>query len=226
MGKRRARVRAGSRIPDLGYYIIVTDTKETEKLYFEGLRDNLPSHLQSRLVIKVFPKTDTKNLLDRCIHESNKNPQYRIPWIIFDRDEVLFFDDLIADAHRAHVNTGWSNPCFEVWLHAYFENLQYSQDSIQCCNQFSKKYHELTRTEYEKSDSSLYRNLLTYGDEEKAITRAKYHMTNLLSSNKNSIPSQLSPATTLYKLIPQRSESSGSITMVPLPSECRESKVR
>ena len=79
MGKRRARVRPGSRIPDLGYYIIVTDTKETERLYFEGLRDNLPSHLQSRLVIKVFPKTDTKNLLDRCIYESNKNSQYRIP---------------------------------------------------------------------------------------------------------------------------------------------------
>ncbi|MBI9094636.1 MAG: hypothetical protein JEY71_07125 [Sphaerochaeta sp.] len=30
----------------------------------------------------------------------------------------------------------------------------------------------------------------------------------------------------LLTFIPQRSESSGSITMVPLPSECRESKVR
>ena len=29
-----------------------------------------------------------------------------------------------------------------------------------------------------------------------------------------------------HPFIPQRSESSGSITMVPLPSECRESKVR
>ena len=113
----------------------------------------------------------------------------------------MFFDDLIADVQRAHVNTVRSNTCFEVWLHAYFKTLQYSQGSIQCCNQFSKIYHDLTRTEYEKSDSSLYRNLLTYGDEEKAITRAKHQMTNLLRSNKNSLSSQLSPATTLYKLI-------------------------
>ncbi len=167
MGKRKARVRPESRIPDLGYYILVTGTKETEKLYFEGLRDNLPPRLQSRLVIKVFPKTDTKNLLDRCIHESNKNPQYRIPWILFDRDEVLYFDDLIADAQGAHVHTGWSNPCFEVWLHAYFEKIQYSQSSIQCCNQFSKIYHDRTLTEYEKSDNSLYRNLIAFGDEGK-----------------------------------------------------------
>ena len=191
MGKRRARPRPESRIPDLGYYILVTDTKETEKVYFEGLRDNLPSRIQSRLVIKVFPKTDTKNLLDRCIYECNKNPQYRIPWIIFDRDEVLSFDDLIAEAQRAHVNPGWSNPCFEVLLHAYFENLQYSQSSIQCCNQFSKTYYDHTLTEYEKSDISLYRNLIAYGDEEKAIARAKRQMNNLSRANNTSIPSQL-----------------------------------
>lgn len=201
MGKRRPRPKPGSRIPDLGYYILVTDTKETEKLYFEGLRDNLPQHLHTRLVIKVFPKTDTKNLLDRCIQESNKSPQYRIPWIIFDRDEVLGFDDLIAEAQKAHVNTGWSNPCFEVWLHAYFEKPQYAQGSIQCCKQFAKIYSGLTKKEYEKADISLYRNLITYGDEGKAIARAKRQMVNLLKPNKNCPPSQLNPATTIYRLI-------------------------
>ena len=42
-GKRRDRnQRVGTRIPELGYYLIVTDTEETEKNYFEGLRDSIP----------------------------------------------------------------------------------------------------------------------------------------------------------------------------------------
>lgn len=39
-GKRKDRnQRVGIRAPELRYYLIVTDTKETEKNYFEGLRD-------------------------------------------------------------------------------------------------------------------------------------------------------------------------------------------
>ena len=34
------------RIPELGYYFIVTDTKETEQNYMFGLRDSIPPDLQ------------------------------------------------------------------------------------------------------------------------------------------------------------------------------------
>lgn len=40
-------------MPELGYYLIVTDTEETEKNYFEGLRDNIPVEMKDRLGIKV-----------------------------------------------------------------------------------------------------------------------------------------------------------------------------
>ena len=50
-GKRRDRdKRVGTRIPELGYYLIVTDIKETEKNYFEGLRDSIPEKLKDHLV--------------------------------------------------------------------------------------------------------------------------------------------------------------------------------
>lgn len=56
-GKRKDRnQRVGIRVPELGYYLIVTDTKETEKNYFEGLRINL-SRFQGRNIlrrIKIF----------------------------------------------------------------------------------------------------------------------------------------------------------------------------
>ena len=51
--RRDRNQRVGVRVPELGYYLIVTDTEETEKNYFEGLRDSIPSELKDRLVIKV-----------------------------------------------------------------------------------------------------------------------------------------------------------------------------
>lgn len=62
-GKRNDRNRRlGTRVPELGYYLIVTDTEETEKNYFEGLRDSISPELKDRLVIKV-EKAKTVQLL-------------------------------------------------------------------------------------------------------------------------------------------------------------------
>ena len=41
-GERKTRSARPERIPKLGRYVIVTDTDETEKNYFEGLKANLP----------------------------------------------------------------------------------------------------------------------------------------------------------------------------------------
>ena len=46
-GNRKTREQiAKRRIPELGYYFIVTDTKETEQNYMYGLRDSIPKELQ------------------------------------------------------------------------------------------------------------------------------------------------------------------------------------
>lgn len=52
-GKRKTRNEFRKRVPDLGYYYIVTDTQETDKNYLEVLKRCLPEHLNDRLVIKV-----------------------------------------------------------------------------------------------------------------------------------------------------------------------------
>jgi len=41
-GKRKTREQLSKRrVPELGYYFIVTDTKETEQNYMLGLRDSI-----------------------------------------------------------------------------------------------------------------------------------------------------------------------------------------
>ena len=131
-GKRRDRdKRVGTRIPELGYYLIVTDIKETEKNYFEGLRDSIPEKLKDHLVIKV-EKAKTVELVKKALELTGQDSQYRIPWIVFDRDQVKDFDDIVQEAEKSQVGAGWSNPCFEIWLYAYFGEMPVIRESYVC----------------------------------------------------------------------------------------------
>jgi len=49
IGKRKTREQISKqRTSELGYYFIVTDTKETEQNYMYGLRDSIPKDLQGK----------------------------------------------------------------------------------------------------------------------------------------------------------------------------------
>ncbi len=61
-GSRKPRELARHRTPLLGYYFIVTDTKETEQNYMYGLRDSIPKNYKGKLVIKVI-KTKKQKIL-------------------------------------------------------------------------------------------------------------------------------------------------------------------
>ena len=144
-GKRRDRNRkVGVRVLELGYYLIVTDTKETEKNFFEGLRDSIPPELKDRLVIKV-EKAKTIELVEKALELAGKETQYRMPWIVFDRDQVKDFDEIIKVAKENGVGQGWSNPCFEIWLYAYFGEMPVIIDSVTCCDRFADKFEKITR---------------------------------------------------------------------------------
>ena len=119
-GKRKTRDQLSKqRIPELGYYFIVTDTKETEQNYMFGVRDSIPKHLQGKLVIKVIKK-NTKDLVEEARELASLQSQYGEPWIIFDRDQVKDFDSIIAHADDCGIHVGWTNPCIEEWFSAYF----------------------------------------------------------------------------------------------------------
>ena len=65
-GQRKKREQNRSfRKPELGYYLIITDTKETEKNYFDGIKSKIPPALRDRLFLKTI-KTETKNHVDEA----------------------------------------------------------------------------------------------------------------------------------------------------------------
>ena len=122
-GKRKTRDQLSKRrSPELGNYLIVTDTKETEKNYMYGLRDSIPEELRRKLVIRVC-KTKTTKLVDEAQSLASMESQYAEPWIIFDRDRVENFDLIIRDAEQKGIKAGWSNPCIEIWFSAYLGSM-------------------------------------------------------------------------------------------------------
>lgn len=199
-GNRKKRENNKSfRKPELGYYLIVTDTEETERCYFNGLRDSLPKDIQDKLVIKVF-KTNTKNLINECQELTSLDPQYRKPWIVFDRDKVKNFDEIIKEADSKRINVGWSNPCFEVWLYTYFGDMPAINDSWNYCSDFKTKYKKETSQEYSKADSDIYSKINKFGNEENAIKIAEQRHEQHLRNEKVK-PSEMCPCTTVYELV-------------------------
>ena len=172
-GNRKTREQLTKhRVPELGYYFIVTDTKETEKNYIDGLKKSIPKELQGRLSIKVI-ETKTNNLVEKAIELASINPQYGEIWILFDRDEVERFDDIIKLAEEKGINVGWTNPCIEEWFCAYFGKMPTYQDSVSCCKGFEKIYQKNVDQKYVKSDVNIYEKLNRYGDEKNAIKTAQ-----------------------------------------------------
>lgn len=208
IGKRKRRESAARRVPDLGYYIIVTDAKETERNYLYGLRDSLPKELQRRIVIKVsIAKTD--ELVDSCKSQASLEPQYGEPWIVFDRDRVTRFDEIIRQALKEGIKVGWSNPCIEIWFDAYFGQMHGYQESKQCWNRFAETYERCTGLEYSKADEHIYDILNRYGDEKNAIDVAEKRLRTHRESGISK-PSEMVPATALHHLVDEiRGKTSG-----------------
>jgi len=199
-GRRKIREQfAKRRIPELGYYFIITDANETEQNYMLNLRDSIPKELQGKLVIKVF-KAKTIELIDEALSLASLQPQYGEPWIIFDRDQVKNFNQIIAIAEKKGINVGWSNPCFEIWLGAYFGVMPVYSDSISCCNGFEEIYLHTTGQNYKKYDKDIYSKLCRFGNERKAIDLARQKFIEHLRNGKTK-PSDMNPATTVHVLV-------------------------
>ena len=199
-GQRKSRSAVRKlRCPQLGYYLIVTDTAETEKNYLLGLRDSLPKHVQRNIVIKVV-KTDTCNIVETCIEESNRISQYSQPWIVFDRDEVTNFDEIITEASRNKIHVGWSNPCIEIWFYAYFGSMPHIDNSKQCCSMFLKIFKQKTENSYKKSDANIYHILSHYGNEDHACIIASRKRKECRQAGRIK-PSDMCPCTTMDTLV-------------------------
>ena len=125
--------------------------------------------------------------------------------IVFDRDQVKDFDSIIKNAEQSGVHAGWSNPCLEIWLYAYFGCMPNIQDSVSCCNRFAVEYERKTGQKYDKAEKDLYKKLCEFGDEENAIKIAQQKRSQCIN-NGMLIPSEMIPCTNVDGLVKEIKE--------------------
>ena len=139
-------------------------------------------------------------MIDKCLELTAYEAQYRIPWIVFDRDQVQGFDEIIKEAEDKGVQAGWSNPCFEIWMYSYFGSMPAIQESWTCCADFGRVYETKPGQKYSKADEQMYGKLCKAGDEEKAIQIAQQKLEQCKREGKTK-PSEMCPCTTVHELV-------------------------
>lgn len=63
----------------------------------------MPEEVRNKLVIKVV-ETKTRSMIDKCLELTAYEAQYRIPWIVFDRDQVIGFDELFPRQRKRYTS--------------------------------------------------------------------------------------------------------------------------
>jgi len=199
-GSRRKR-RTHFRPLRLKNYLIVTDGEQTEKNYFEGLRDYLPADAKEKIRLKVVKAKNAKKLIEKCLDEQAQGAQFSETWLVFDRDRVPNFDQILKQARAEGIETAWSNPCIEVWFSAYFGSLLSISESKICCEKFADLYKKKTAQEYKKSNPNIYKILYENGDEQQAIRRSENRRRSQKADARPSDPSDRVGCTEVDRLV-------------------------
>lgn len=118
-GKREGR----SRMVQMTRHLVVTEGKETEPRYFEGVRAALGAANERKVAVVVKGTgKHTLDLLDFAVEHCLYAPEtFDHVWLVYDKDDfpASDFDAMerkcneLSDGSRTF-HALWSNPCFEL----------------------------------------------------------------------------------------------------------------
>lgn len=201
MGNKRvilAPRKSGFRRTNLTRYLIVVDTEQTEFNYLNGIKNTIPVALKDKIEIQV-KNTTTDNLVEYCLNERRKNPNMVMAWIVFDRDRIVNFDEIVKDAVDHGIYAAWSNPCIETWFFSYYGKPPSTAESTICVSKFKERFKHENKQEYKKNDKRIYQKLNQKGSEIRAIKYNEEKFKEYWRDKKK--PSEMIACSTLYKLV-------------------------
>ena len=85
-------------------------------------------------------------------------------------------------------------------MYAYFGEMPATQESYTCCDRFADKFEQVIGQKYLKKDKDIYRKLVQYGNEEKAIQIAERCYKKCVDDGKKK-PSEMCPACMVQRLV-------------------------
>lgn len=209
--KRRGyKKRSHTKVDIICHILIVCEGSKTEPNYFEAFN-------KKRYGTVVFDLTldgggiSTIKVVDKAIELRNKaiangSPYDRV-WAVFDKDSFsdAKFNAAIQKAASNHIGCAWSNQAFELWylLHftdrkTYMHRKEYEKAISEEINK-SPLYKSKKKYIYAKNDQNNYDIMNKYGNQSKAIARAKA----LRNNYEDSRYALHNPCTTVFELVEQ-----------------------
>ena len=182
------------------YTLIACEGTQTEPLYFEQWRKQLPKHLLN--LIEIAPEgNNTIHVVRRAIEEREKRrnqrgkPNYDQVWAVFDKDDFPseHYEAALRLAEENDILTAPSNQAFELW---YILHFQYLEAALHR-QQYSAILTKALGFPYIKNDTNVARELFKRPLIEQAIQGAK----KLAALHEGTPPSQACPYTGVYKIV-------------------------
>ena len=174
----------------LATFIIFTEDKTSERLYFESfqtsnLKINVVENQKSKMenVFRAIKYCEQKKAFDKGIHV----------WCVFDRDfngnpgildkTEISFDESPHTAKRNNIKVAWSNDSFELWILLHYEDVDPKEPLLR-----SKYYERLT--EILKADTKISNDFrvaigkgtFNYYDDIKSLNPFKNHILPILKN--------------------------------------------
>ena len=197
------------REPKANSYLIVTEGKKTEPLYFKGIQRQIEKTVGGRIdiveapIINIYGQGSSTGRLIEAAEKIVKDAKilYQNIWIVFDKDDFLDFDKAIKEGKDKGYNIAWSNQSFEycIYLHfAYSDAAMHRDEWNKKLNEIFKR-HGLGDGEYKKNYDNIYELINKAGSTDTAIKNAKRRMSMYRESIDK--PSTFNPGTTVHELV-------------------------
>lgn len=209
--RREARKRRKFEIrkPRANSFLIVTEGKKTEPLYFKGLQKLIIEKIGGMIDVVEVPIIDiygegcsTGKLIEiaeRIVCDAKI--LYQNIWVVFDKDDFADFDQAIKEGEDKGYKIAWSNQAFEYWLYLHFfysDSALHRNDWVEKLDMIFKQYG-LEDGRYQKNYENIYNLVDCYDGVNTAIKNAKRRMAEFdIEKNK---PSEFDPGTTVYELV-------------------------
>lgn len=197
------------RSPKANSFLIMTEGKRTEPLYFQGIRKLIKEKVGGNIDVVENPVIDiygegcsTGKLIeitDRFVKDAKII--YQNIWVVFDKDDFEDFDQAIDEGEEKGYKIAWSNQSFEYWLylHFYYSDAALHRDDWNAKLDEIFKQYNLGEGKYQKNYKDIYQMVDTYDGVNTAVKNAKRRMVDYRKNKEKA--SEYDPGTTVYKLV-------------------------
>lgn len=178
-GWRSGRREGRSRMVQMTRHLVVSEGKETEPRYFEGVRAALGA-ANGRKVAIVVKGTGkhTLDLLDFAVEHCRYAPEtFDHVWLVFDKDDFPAADFDAMERKCAELSDGsrtfhalWSNPCFELWPLLHLRYTTAPMTATECQRALAQAMSKGLGVEYRKNIDGLFG--MVDGQRAEALQRA------------------------------------------------------